>query len=365
MECADGGRVARRRRGSVVGRWVLVDVRLQVLAIGDLLYTGQSPKGLLTSVDRTVLLPQIMTAARTRAVQDVVTDLGGDGRFAVVAVPLLDPADGAVTAVQACYVPVDGVVPVRPGVGAWQWRVDLTDRRSVTAIWSPEVFDLFGLARPPAVAAEYPAGNRLPGSYFFHELVDDAWSGAVHQAISEGVGATTDQLMFRDYRIRDRVSGVEKNMRMVGRRLLTDPYAGATVAVARGCTMEVGSTEHAFNQHGAEPTAAALFSVSRDALAVVNTDFFHIWQANRQFDALGIRVPSDRRLQDMCHPGDLSALLRMLTRAASSPGEVVAPVEVRFAEPGHGYRTLEVSGVGVPSAQDGNKDVACRFNPPR
>lgn len=363
MDCADGGQVSRRRKGSVAGKWVLMDVRLQVLAIGDLLYTGQSPKGLLTSVDRTVLLPQIMTAARTRTGQALVADLGKDGRFDVEAVPLLDPADGTVTAVHACHVPAGAPMPPRPGVGAWQWRVDLTDR-SVTAIWSPEVFDLFGLDRPPAAAAEYPGGNRLPGSYFFHELVDDAWSGAVHQAISEGVSATTDQLIFRDYRIRDRASGVEKNMRMVARRLLADPYAGTTVAVARGCTMEVGSTEHAYNQHGAEPTAAALFSLSRDALAVVNTDFFHIWQANRQFGALGIHVPSDRRLQDMCHPDDVATLLRMLTRAAGNPGAATPPVEVRFAEPGDGHRTLEVTGIGIPGPQDGTKDVACRFTLP-
>ncbi|GAA1948424.1 hypothetical protein [Amycolatopsis minnesotensis] len=364
MGCADGGQVARRR-GTVAGKWVLMDVRLQVLSIGDLLYTGQSPKGLLTSVDRTVLLPQIMTAARTRAGQELVTDLGKNGRFDVEALPLLDPADGTVTAVHACYVPSGEPMPPRPGVGAWQWRVDLTDRRSVTAIWSPEVFDLFGLDRPPAAAAEYPDGNRLPGSYFFHELVDDAWSSTVHQAISEGVSATTDKLFFRDYRIRDRASGVDKNMRMVARRLLADPYAGATVAVARGCTMEVNTTEHAYNQHGAEPTAAALFSLSRDALAVVNTDFFHIWQANRQLDGLGIHIPSDRRLQDMCHPDDLAALLRMLTRAAGCPGAVVPPIEARFVEDGTGYRTLEVTGIGIPGAQDGTKDVACRFTPAR
>ncbi|MFD1045952.1 hypothetical protein ACFQ1S_10435, partial [Kibdelosporangium lantanae] len=130
------------------GQWILLDAGLRLLAIGQALYHGTSPRASLDLTARRILLPQLASAGADRWPRSTVTEDFGR-RWIVHIRPILGAASGQLVAVLGCYGPADTQLPEPPLVGSWEWLVTPPGpNQQMRIYWSTETFAVYGMHPP-------------------------------------------------------------------------------------------------------------------------------------------------------------------------------------------------------------------------
>lgn len=352
MDDFDSARVRDR------GRWILIDARFQLLAVGDDLYPGLSPKSHLDPTARHILLPRVREAVTTRLEREAAV-LDDGRRWVTRVVPVLGAASGMALAVLAYYGPVDTEVPQPPLVGSWEWHVTPPGPdQEMRTYWSQELFRIYGID-PPQAHIDPETGWRFwEGAQFFDELVADSSRAELRRVLDEFRAATnTDALHVAFYQVRNHQSGELQHMRLAGRTYITSQAGDRWV---RGFSHRVDPSRVTEQPSSSRYLIDAAFRLSKEPLMAVETRYEHIYMTSENVLELGIWLPGDRHLPAMCHPEDLSALRALLSQAVKRPDEQIAPATIRFAVVGGGWTALELTGIGVRMSGEEPHHVLCR-----
>lgn len=341
----------RPGRDEHCGMWVLVADRLQLLAVGERAFGGNSPRKVLDWTARSILLPRLQAA--------LVAEADGEGRhffdqrsWRSRVIPIRSPLTQTIVAAAGCYVAEDTSMSDPPPVGAWEWRVTPPGPDQIMrSWWTPALFDVHGIRQPSG-----PNGVTWEGPQWIDELIVTEDRPAVRRRLDDFLRADTDQLITLDYAIRTPEDQIHR-LRMAGRPYTDDPGPDRYF---RGVTMRVN--QQANTQPGPDQYLAAVISLTTDPIGVVDTVYEHLYLTSRGFTArLGLApLPADHYLPTITHPADL-ADLRALLKDASGKQTAVGPVRVRLAAAGGGWRTIEVTGRSVESGDGDSLDVVCRF----
>lgn len=335
---------------------------MQLLAVGDRLYPGNSPRPVLDATARNILLPRIRSVledVRPRPRETEVLD-GGD-RLTVHVHPIHGAFSGQVLAVLGCYAPVDTPVPEKPLVGSWEWRVmPPGPGQEMRTFWNRELWDVYGIKRP-----ERPDGSPdwafdwWDGPQWLDEVVVDSDRVGMRQVLDNALKAEADDLFRFTFRSRSPQTGEIHRLRLAGRSYVAD--AETPPFWFRGTTMRIDHVPEPYleSPSGEKAFIDAIFAVSRDPLFAIDTTYEHIYLTSRSFATLDVSLPPHRHLPALCHPEDLPAVRAMLATATQDPGTPVGPVTVRLtANPG--WRLLELTGTGVRLADGEPHHVLCR-----
>lgn len=334
------------------GRWILLDARFQLLAVGQALYQGTSPKPSLDLTARRILLPQMRQACIDRRPRtDVQEDLGR--RWVVRVQPILGPVSGQPVAVLGCYGPAHAKLPDPPLVGGWEWRVTPPGPDQQMRIhWSKETFAVYGLPAP-----EEPGPHYWEAPQWLDEIVDAAHRTEVRRVLERFLTATSDALTIHNFAARA-ADGGQVRLRLAGRR---DVTAAGPDTWLRGVTMRLDQAAAAADTASDSPSYLdAAFVLARDALCAIDTLYEHVYLTSARFAELGVALPAHRHLPEMCHPEDLPALRAMLAQATANTSVPAGPVRVRLAAAdGEGWRAVEVTGSGIRLSGEPPHHVLC------
>lgn len=349
-----GPRDAGRDRWRHAEQWILLDARFHLLAIGQALYQGISPR--LDVTARRVLLPRMRTAAQERRPRaQVAEDFGR--RWSVRVQPILGPASGTVLALLGCYVPEGTKLPEPPLVGAWEWHATPPGPdQQMRLYWSPDTFTVHGYPVPDGAGPHW-----WEAAQWLDEVVAGAHRADIQRVLETFLTVASDGLLIHSFAART-AQGSRVHVRLAGRRDLdgAEPdrwFRGVSTRVENdGATPPAPSTAAVLD---------AAFAVSADPLCAIDTSYEHIYMTSANFAVLGIELPADRHLPKMAHPDDLPALRGFLKEAATRPAETIGPVTVRMATRGRrGWTRVALVGTGMRlSASGPQHHVLCRVTP--
>jgi hypothetical protein len=332
------------------GHWILLDARFHLLAVGQALYQGTSPR--LDAVARRILLPRMRSASVDRRPRtQTLEDFGR--RWTVRVQPIVGPASGQLLAVLGCYGSADRELPAPPLVGGWEWRVSPPGPDQLMRIyWSPESFEVYGYPQP-----EGPGPHWWEAPQWLDEVVADAHRAGIQRVLEKFLTATSDGLLIHSFAARS-ADGGRVHLRLAGRRDVTAP--GDDIWL-RGVTMRLkypGETDT--NANDVPGYLDAAFVLSRDPLCAIDTLYEHVYLTSAHFADLGVALPSHRYLPEMCHPDDLPLLRAMLEKATADTSVASPAVRVRLAGVDGTWKELEVQGSGIRLTADQPHHVLCR-----
>lgn len=347
-------------------QWVVLDARFHLLAVGDALYRGVSPRTTLDPAARRILLPEMGAVAgdgkpRQRNVEAF------NRRWTVRALPVLGAVSGKPLAMLGCYGPEGTPFPPRPSIGSWEWKVTPPGPdQQVRTYWSDELYDVYGIPKP-AAAARVLSG-RAPdtlswweGPQYLDELVADHDRPQMRRIVDEFLTASTDALYVHCFTGRNPFTGELRKLRMAGRSEVSEP--GETTWF-RGTTLNIDHLSPDQNDLvGARDYLDAALALSREAMIGIDTSYEHIYLTTGAFSQLGVRLPPSRWLPKMCHHDDLETLRHMLKQAGERPNDITEPVRVRFRSTDGNWRWLEMAGTGVRRPTGEPYHVLCRVSP--
>lgn len=328
------GRGAARAAHPHRNRWVLLDGRLALLAIGDEKHRGVSARSRLDPTARDLLLPRVREALRTGSPTRAHTSHSGR-RWEVEVHPVVGTATGSIVGVQAIY---GDALPERPLVGAWEWRVPApTSGEAPRICWSPELFTLHGLPNPSRATGVYPAGPWWEGARY----LDEVWSGSARLRMRELLTTMTrsvdDSLVLEEFPVREALTDRWVTLRMAGRPDLAHRGPVRWLrGLAHRVTVSVEQTD----------LLSAVFANPGSPIGVIDPAYRNLWMTSTGFDRrLGVWLPPTRSVVDMCHRDDLAHFSDLLERVAQ--GGAATLHRVRFATPDRGWRALEVSATST------------------
>lgn len=340
-------------------QWIVVDSRFQLLSIGAALYHGVSPRTGLDVTARHVLLPYMREAIRDGQ-EFAGSRKYGDQCWTLRVIPVRGPVLGQPLAVLGCYGPAASSFQDPPLVGAWEWRVmPPGPDQQMRAIWSPELFDVYGIERPT------DKGSRCwQGPQWIDELIVEADRPEIRSQLDRFLAATTDGLFLHTYRVRAPSTGATHRLRLAGRAYVTE--AGPPWWF-RGVSARIDHIPAEATPAGANDFINAAFQISADPLCAIDTVYEHLYMTSKGFGDLGVGLPAHRHLPEMVHPEDLHALRRFLEAAAAHGEGQAGPVRLRFADSSNtGWRVLDVVGARVRlSDSDDPHHVLCRVTAAR
>lgn len=335
------------------GRWVLLDVGFDLLALGDALYPGTSPKKSLDPTARRILLPSMHAASIDGEPRlTIVEDRGR--HWTVVARPVRAPVSGKLLAVQGCYGPANTELPPPPMIGAWEWRVTPPgDDQEMRIFWSPEMFEVYGMSQPIGDGPFW-----WETAQWVDEVVAEPDRTHVSRILEQYPTSSSDALRIHTFAARGRGPTQGRRLRLAGRR---DTTTSGPDTWLRGITMGIDHVSpSAEDAQGIPDYLDAAFVLARDPLCAIDTIYEHVYLTSDRFQELGIAMPCHRHLPAMCHPDDLPALRSMLKQATESTTRPAGPVVVRFAAMRGDWTRLQVTGSGVRLADETPHHVLCR-----
>jgi hypothetical protein len=343
-----------RRRHAL--RWIVLDTRAQLLAIGDAAYPGTSARTALDPTARRILLPEMQaTISDGQARTTVVTAFGR--RWVVRVRPLIGPVTGQPLAVLGCYGPVPGRFPPPPLIGCWEWEATAPgpDQRMRT-YWSPSLYEVYGFD-PPAQDGRHQGWWEV--TQWLDELVAEADRPGMRRMLDELMTAPSDALVVHTFTAGNPETGQRHTLRAAGRNYAAEP---GTTTWFRGVTMRVDhqSQPDAADAAGLRDYLDAVFALARDPLCGIDATYEHIYLTTAKFASLGVALPPNRYLPAMCHQDDLPALRQMLKQAVDQPNAPVDPVIARLAGVDGDWRRLEFTAVGVRRPEGEPRLVLCR-----
>lgn len=337
-------------------QWVVIDTRFQLLAVGNGLFRGSSPRTALDITARRVLLPRIRQAIMDSAARtETVTD--GPRRLSVRIVPVLGPVSGAPLAVMGCYGDDPSRFPQEPLIGAWEWRVTPPGPdQEMRTYWSTSLYDVYAIPPPATPDLTGPSWKCWEGPEWLDRLIVDSDRVEMRRVLDEFIAATTDALFIHSYRVRNPATGEIHRLRLAGRSYVAD----VGPKWFRGTSMRIDHLSPDANLSPSSQTYLdAAFAVASDPLCAVDTVYEHIYMTSSRFGDLGIELPPHRHLPQMVHPDDLADLRAWLASTAASQSKLSGPVEVRFASR-DGWKPLSLTGTGVRLAEGEPHHVLCR-----
>jgi hypothetical protein len=344
---------AEAERWRHAGRWVLLDARFHLLAIGQALYQGSSPK--LDVTARRILLPPMRAARADRPPRtQIMEDLGR--RWSVRIQPIVGPASGELLGVLGCYVPEHTEPPEPPLVGGWEWHATPPGPdQQLRIYWSPETFGVHGYPVPSG-----PGPHWWETAQFLDEVVSGAHRADIQRVLETFLAVTSDALLIHSFAART-ADGTQVHLRLAGRSYADPAGPGRWF---RGISTRIEDDGSATPPSTAAVLDAA-FALSADPLCAMDTSYEHIYMTSAHFADLGIELPPDRHLPTMVHPEDIPAVRRFLTEAITRPAEMIGPVTARLAAAGGtGWRRLAFTGIGMRlSASGPQHHVLCRITP--
>ena len=180
-----------------------------------------------------------------------------------------------------------------------------------------------------------PHASAEPHTWAGPHWIDDVVVGrdraGIRHVLEQFASVASDELRIHSFAVRAPGGHDVRPLRLAGRRDTAVP--GPDVWL-RGVTTPLGTA------HPPTTNASyleAVFALSNDSLIAIDTRYEHIYLTSPRFPSLGVPLPPQRRLVDMCHPDDLADLRAMLTHAITHTVEQAGPVQVRLAASDGGW----------------------------
>lgn len=368
---SDGGPVSRDRATSrllprqhrYAGRWILVDARMRLIAVGDKQYDGISPKTAMDHVGKFALLPSLQACAHDGQERRASPVVKGR-RWSVHVQPVRAPFNKVLLAVQACYVPEGQPFPPLPLVGAWEWEISPPGPDQVMrAYWSCAQYRIHGMQhkRKSTNGCDWEL-SRWDVPRWLDELIVPADRADMRRTIERAIGSPSDALLTHYFRARSPDTGSVHHLRVAGWRWTDNDESPPWWW--RGITLGA-LPEHTRGAHrpATGPLLDATLTLSRDPLFVVDVSYEHVYLTSSHFAELDLAVPDNRHLPTMCHPQDLPSLRAMLAActARSGSGNPSHSVAIRLATRKGSWMNVVLSGIGVDTSETGDSPhVLCR-----
>ncbi|MFI6029414.1 hypothetical protein [Amycolatopsis magusensis] len=360
----------------LVGAWYVCDASARVVAIAGRAFPGKAAHH--SEVARKVLLQHMRQVAAGSATTVSVPLQVRDRWWQAQVFAIYSPDRARVVATVGRYLPagdrgLDSVpreaAPgevarrggARPRVGSWEWRAPV-DVEQGRVVWSPEMFDMMGMAQPLGGDRPYPDGAWWHTGLYFDEMVGWASQVPMRMLFEHTLLENTDLL-----RTLQTVARVRQPQQLVTVQVAAwrDVQASGQLRVVRGISTPVDqdggerrSVPGVATSGPGDAIAAfrTLLVDARISVALVDTGAGYLWSAPGVFANLGLYVPEDRTLRAMCHPDDLEAAEKLLRDAAGEHGNArlghlmavtLGPVVVRLRRADGAWLSTEFRAVGV------------------
>lgn len=286
--------------GWQLGKWIVVEPRYGVLAIGNRLYRGQSLRSLVEGPYRELLLRAARKAVGGEQVAYCTRTNGAP--VVLHAEPILGP-DKTVYGAQCFAAEPDGEPPddQRPNVGAWEWDLDGFRTR-----WSRALYSVYGLPEPAEVA-----GWSFQAPQWFNLLEPGAYPRMMEllaRLRAEKPGAS--DLMFASFQLMHD----DRKLRLAGR---ADPGPQVGARRFRGLTMRIDDfLAPEDDQENLRLFADVFLTLSTEPIAVVHIEDGRMNLRNRAWRQLGLDAPDhEDEFLSLIHPDERNEVAKFLLEA--------------------------------------------------
>ncbi len=362
-----------------MGQWILFDAALRIQQIGPAPYQGKSATSTLDMVANRTVLPALLKA-RERGEGEAAREVTKFGEQLVVQiVPILGPWTKAPIAWLGRYGEERASPPV---VGAFEWLVPpAAAERRARMYLSPAMHLLYGTEpAPEQTDPDDPALSWWHGAQYFDEHVGYAYRMVLRRAFELALRAPHNTPHYERFHKGNRRTGKVETLHQVLWREATAATAfgvSPDVQLLRGTTTGVDERPGENDLvEGLQDLAGAHTSVAPPH-AMIDTSTGAMWSRSNRFDLLGLYLPIDRLLREMCHPDDFERLMAMLVRTAAQHNtpelllvraEPSPLIRARFATGGRSqrdgsYRELTLQAIAVRTTSYPS-NVLVYFYPP-
>ncbi|MFJ1765354.1 hypothetical protein ACIOD2_33860 [Amycolatopsis sp. NPDC088138] len=334
------------------GQWLALDEDGLLYAIGDALYTGVSINN-ADLVVKKVVGPSVATA-RTTCTELRTTIRYNHDSFDVWVKPALGGRDGALIALQACYVPAGHPFPARPAIAVWEWEEPPPGNGESLLHWWGEDAPRFYGVEPPTAHWHGGATGRDPYRFMDSVLTED-FRVATTAVMQDFRDAEIDLPLIKFMEQRHAATKVARGVRAVGRKKSASYYVGFSMEVQLGLVQRTVAGP-LLRQLG------AYAAITTDPLIMVDAAHDSVALTSNDFALIDVGVPADSSLRSMVHPDDIERVLSLVHFAANNPGKRSRPVRVALKTRRELWLTVRMHAVGTnDSATRGRQFVMCRL----
>lgn len=316
------------------GRWLLLDARQRLLAIGSSLFHGQSPRSYVDPISRRLLLPAAAEVADSGEALDMVRH-DNDRALWITVRPVIGRS-GAVHALLAAYVDADRELPPAPKIGTWEW-----DAPRLRTYWDRDLFDIYGFD-PQDDTRQYWESPEWFG------LLDQGGYPQMREVLARFQSASDEHLIIHMFRVARARDGELTTLRLAGRAVLED----GTPRWFRGITMPVDGFQFEVDELFREQQFLdAALQLCPNPMAVIDLMDLRIYLTNATWKKSDILAPADMHLETITHPDDFERFVDFMRAAPAVPSQTMAETRARFAVEG-GWRECAVSAVRVANSHE-------------
>jgi hypothetical protein len=337
------------------GKWLVVDEDGLLYAIGETLYTGVSTNNADVIVKKLVA-PLIDVARKTLAQQRATVRYHKDS-YDIWVKPALGGRDGALVAVQACYVPSGGGFPPVPAIAVWEWEEPPpASGESLRHWWGADAPRLYGVEPP---SADWKGGESGHDPYRFMDTVlTEDFRVATTAIMQDFRDAEIDKPLIKFMEQWHLATRRRQGIRAVGRKKAESLYTGFSMKVDL-------STLHRVLPGGLLRQLGAYAAIITDPLIIIDAVHDAVVMTSEDYASLGVPVPGNSSLRSMTHPDDISALIALVHDAATQPGKRREPTCAALRTRDGKWRKVRFHAVGISeSATSENRYVMCRLESP-
>ncbi|MGW4521072.1 hypothetical protein [Amycolatopsis sp. NPDC004378] len=341
----DGAKSTRHK-----GQWILLDEAGLLYAIGGALYTGVSTNN-ADLVVKKVVAP-LIESARESHIEQRATARFKSGCYDVWVKPALGGRDGALIAVQACYVDTGAAFPSCPAIAVWEWEEPPAGAAEpLQQWWGEDAPRFYGVDAPNN---DWSGGASGRDPYRFMDSILTEESRVATTAIMQDFrDAEVDKPLIKFMEQWHVATNSRRSVRAVGRKKSDTYYRGFSATVdARPAQLSTSLLRQ----------LGAYAAITTDPLMVVDAVHDSVAVTSEDFAGLGVPVPADSSLRTMVHPRDLNGVLLLVRHAANNPGRRCRPVEGALKTIHRGWVEVRFHAVGTSdSVVPGRQFVMCRL----
>ncbi|WP_410597997.1 hypothetical protein [Amycolatopsis sp. lyj-23] len=334
------------------GQWLALDEDGLLYAVGDALYTGVS----LNNADPIVrrIVAPLIERARANSTEQRATVRFGRDSFDVRVKPALGGRDGALIALQACYVPAGEQMPVRPAIAVWEWEEPPPGTgESLRHWWGEDAPRFYGVEAP---AGDWHGGESGRDPYrFMDSVLTEDFRVATTAVMQDFREAEVDKPLIKFMEQRYGATQTRRGVRAVGRKKADNYYAGFSLKVDLS----------QIHQTMAGPLLrqlGAYAAIITDPLIMVDAIHDSVVVTSEDFARIDVPVPANSSLRSMVHASDIEGVLALVRHAANHPGRRSQPVRGSLKTRSGDWLKIRFHAVGTnDSATSGRQFVMCRL----
>jgi hypothetical protein len=349
------------------GKWVVLDVTPDgpsLLAVGGTNFPGISARNWLDKTTRMTLLGKLRDALNGADFEGTVPYSGAE--YKVVARAIWSPDRTQIVGAYGIFDVPGALLPEKPSIGTWQWRVDKKTGKNVgedSSRWDDALFELYGIDPSTVSSDRGPAGEWLA------KLISTKDRNEIKLMIDSGIAVNNRQRHQLSYEIIYQYGSPNPGKKQVSMsaRAYDDPDFPEAVML-RGFSREVASPTKLLTP-GLTPVATglipgALFALVEDrAFAAIDLVQEITFQTSSTWSQIGLQPSFEGNIAALAHPDDKFAMEGHLKGAAQGRVDPAQSLPVRLRAVSDTWLELDLTVARIDVAEDESRYLMTSLKP--